>query len=65
LVEDMNRLESGGQVVETHVGRPSGQRDGRKAELRQLLDQPRTAARLREAREVFQRYVDLAAERAG
>ena len=64
LVEDMNRLESGGQVVETHVGRPSGQRDGRKAELRQLLAHPRTAARLQQAREVYQRYLALAAERA-
>ena len=60
LVEDMNRMESGGEVVETHVGRPSGERTGRKDELRELLGQSRTAAELRNAEEVFARYVDLA-----
>ncbi|SDC38755.1 hypothetical protein SAMN05660690_1221 [Geodermatophilus telluris] len=64
LVEDMNRLESGGEVVETHVGRPSGARARRKEELRELLSRPRTAARLREAEALFQRYTDLAAQRA-
>ena len=28
LVEEMNRRECGGEVVETHVGRPSAERDG-------------------------------------
>ncbi len=60
LVEQMNRLESGGTVVETHVGRPSGERAGRKAELQALLDQPRTAAKLREADLLHDRYVELA-----
>lgn len=65
LVEDMNRLESGGQVVETHVGRPSGQRTLRKDELRGLLEHPRTAAKLREAEQLYERYVELAAKRSG
>ena len=65
LVEDMNRLESGGEVVETHVGRPSGERARRKAELQELLAHPRTAAKLREADALFGRYTELAAQRAG
>jgi hypothetical protein len=64
LVEEMNRLESGGEVVETHVGRPSAGRTRRKDELRALLEQPRTAARLREAERLYERYVALAAARA-
>jgi hypothetical protein len=64
LVEEMNRLESGGEVVETHVGRPSAERAKRKEELRALLDRPRTAARLREAELLHDRYVDLAASRS-
>lgn len=62
LVEEMNRLESGGEVVETHVGRPSAERARRKEELRGLLDRPRTAAALREAETLYQRYVELSAE---
>jgi hypothetical protein len=65
LVEEMNRLESGGQVRETHVGRPSAERRRRKDELRAELDNPRTAARLREAEEVYERYVVLAEQRTG
>jgi hypothetical protein len=65
LVEEMNRLESGGQVRETHVGRPSAERALRKEQLRGLLARPRTTARLREAEALYQRYVELAAARAG
>jgi hypothetical protein len=65
LVEEMNRAESGGEVVETHVGRPSGERAGRKAELQELLSTPRTAARLREAEELYGRYAALAAQQPG
>jgi hypothetical protein len=61
LVEEMNRLESGGKVLETHVGRPSGERARRKQELQALLDRPRTAAKLREADLLYERYVQLAA----
>jgi hypothetical protein len=60
LVEQMNRLESGGQVVETHVGRPSQERARRKEQLQALLDQPRTAAKLAEADRMYERYVDMA-----
>lgn len=63
LVEEMNRLESGGRVVETHVGRPSPERDQRKIHLRALLDQPRTAARLREAENIYNGYAELAGRR--
>jgi hypothetical protein len=61
LVEEMNRLETGGEVVESLVGRPSAERSRRKQELEALLDRPRTAARLRDAEILFQRYVGLAA----
>jgi hypothetical protein len=64
LVEEMNREESGGEVVETHVGRPSAERATRKEELRILLDRPRTAARLREAERLYEQYCRLAAERS-
>jgi hypothetical protein len=64
LVEEMNRLESGGQVLETHVGRPSAERGRRKEELRALLDRPRTAAKLREAEQLYQDYAELAAQRS-
>jgi hypothetical protein len=63
LVEEMNRLESGGEVVETHVGRPSEQRKRRKDQLSELLDRPRTAAKLREAEELYERFVELATTR--
>ena len=60
LVEEMNRLETGGEVVESLVGRPSAERSRRKQELEALLDRPKTAARLRDAEILFQRYVGLA-----
>jgi hypothetical protein len=63
LVEEMNRLETGGEVLESLVGRPSAERSQRKRELATLLDRPRTAARLRDAENLFQRYVELAAAR--
>lgn len=56
-VEEMNRLECRGEVVETHVGRPSHQREERKRELRALLDRPRTAAHLRQATELHRLYL--------
>jgi hypothetical protein len=61
LVEEMNRLETGGEVVESLVGRPSAERARRKQELEARLDRPKTAARLRDAEILFQRYVGLAA----
>jgi hypothetical protein len=60
LVEEMNRLESGGAVVETHVGRPSAEREERKRHLAAVLGEPRTASLLREADELHAQYVQLA-----
>jgi hypothetical protein len=61
LVEEMNRLECRGDVVETHVGRPSAARDRRKAELTGLLDSPRLRGRLQRAEDLYRRYEALAA----
>jgi hypothetical protein len=61
IVEEMNRLESGGQVLETHVGRPSAERVRRKEELRALLERPRTVRKLGEAEELYEQYVAVAA----
>ena len=64
LVEEMNRRECWGEVVETHVGRPSAHRSHQKDALAGLLEAPRTAARLREANRLYERYAQLSAERA-
>jgi hypothetical protein len=62
-VEELNRLECKGQVVETHVGRPSASRDRRKAEIAALMTAPGSP----ELRELLERaeaihsdYVELA-----
>lgn len=57
LVEEMNRRECHGALVETHVGRPSASREARKAEVRRLLDRPRTRGLLARADEVYAAYV--------
>ena len=62
LVEEMNRLESGGEVVETHVGRPSAERNARKAEIAASLERPRAARLLHEAQQLFAQYVALGTE---
>jgi hypothetical protein len=62
LVEEMNRLECRGEVVETHVGRPSTQRSGRKQEILALLQEPRAQALLREAEELYARYAAAAGD---
>ena len=56
LVEEMNRRECDGEVVETHVGRPSADRERRKAEVRRLMERPRTQALLGRAEEMFAAY---------
>jgi hypothetical protein len=61
MVEEMNRLECGGDVVETHVGRPSAERTARKAEIAASLRRPKAARLLGEAQELFRRYVGLGA----
>jgi len=64
LVEEMNRLETGGEVVEALVGRPSAERARRKEQLQALLDRPRTAAKLRAADLIYDDYAELAAARS-
>jgi hypothetical protein len=60
LVEEMNRRECAGELVETHVGRPSLQREDLKAVLQGAFEQPRTARRLATARTLYARDVALA-----
>ena len=61
LVEDMNREECGGELVETHVGRPSAERDARRRELDRLFHAPGTASALESADEWYRRYLALRA----
>jgi hypothetical protein len=61
LVEEMNRLECRGEVVETHVGRPSTEREQHKEAVRRRMERrPRTRALLDRADRVFSAYVELA-----
>jgi hypothetical protein len=55
----MNRLECRGEVVETHVGRPSAERETRKAEIAASLESPRATRLLGQAQQLFQQYVAL------
>lgn len=61
LVEEMNRLECGGAVVETHVGRPSAERAEAKRDLERLLDTPAVRSRLAAADGIYQQYEERAA----
>jgi hypothetical protein len=65
LVEEMNRRECGGTVVESHVGRPSEEREHHKARVRQQLSQPRSRALLERADEAFEAYLALASRPLG
>ena len=60
LVEELNRLECAGEVIETHVGRPSAEREQRKGEVLALMQRPRTLERVRQAQSVYDRYAALA-----
>jgi hypothetical protein len=60
IVEEMNREECDGEVVETHVARPSVERAGVKDALARSFDGPRVAQLLAEASELHDRYLDLA-----
>jgi len=60
LVEEMNRLECRGLVVETHVGRPSEQREDGKRQIRERMQQPRARRLLAEADDLFAAYQRLA-----
>lgn len=60
LVEEMNRQECGGDVLETHVGRPSAQRQSGKDLVREALQAPRTRRVLVEADRLYERFVRIA-----
>jgi len=62
LVEEMNRLECHGLVVESHVGRPSAQRERDKRQIREQLQRPRARRLLAEADDLFTAYRRLARE---
>lgn len=59
VVEEMNRLECRGEVVETHVGRPSAQRDDRKEQLRERMRGPKVLKLLGQADELYSQYASL------
>jgi hypothetical protein len=60
IVEEMNRRECRGEVVETHVGRPSGEREARKREVSAQMRDPRAQRLLAEADRLYERYVAAA-----
>jgi len=60
LVEEMNRKECGGEVVESHVGRPSAERQGLKQDILRRMQAPEAMKPLRRAEEWYERYVALA-----
>ena len=60
LVEEMNRRECRGEVVESHVGRPSADREQHKEAVRRRMENPRTRRLLARAEAVFDQYVALA-----
>lgn len=60
LVEEMNRLECRGQLVETHVGRPSEQRQQQAAAVSERLRVPRSSQLLQAADDLYAQYVRLA-----
>jgi hypothetical protein len=62
LVEEMNREECRGEVVETHVGRPSAQRADRARHVRDLLALPRPQALLKRADDIYASYVEWSAQ---
>lgn len=63
-IEEHHRAYFGGRVLETHVARPSPEREALKRERRAALEAEDVAETLDAARAVFARYVALAAERA-
>jgi len=65
LVEHLNRLECRGEVVETHVGRPSAHREQLKQAVTEQLSGRRAQALLHQAQDVYDRYLSLAPEAVG
>lgn len=64
LVEQMNREECHGKLVETHVGRPSGERTSGKVLVRDAVRSPGTKALLAQAEELYERYARIAPAQA-
>jgi hypothetical protein len=60
LVEEMNRKECRGEVVETHVGRPSEERESRKEAVLAMMGRPRTQRLLHQAQRLYDQYAALA-----
>ena len=60
IVEEMNRLECRGEVVETHVGRPSAEREEHKQRVQATLGRPRAQRLLAQADELYDAYAELA-----
>jgi hypothetical protein len=58
LVEQMNREECHGEVVESQVGRPSPERTRQRLALEGLLEDPSLKPRLDEAQAWYQRYLE-------
>ena len=60
MVEEMDRQDTGHkEVTETHVGRPSAERQALKEKLNRLLEASELDAIRRETREIYRRYLDL------
>lgn len=57
LVEEMNRLECHGEIRESHVGRPSAERDRAKRRLDDQLQDPWTQWLLTKANTVYEWYL--------
>jgi hypothetical protein len=60
LVEEMNRRECRGEVVESHVGRPSAVRRERTQETLARVGEPHSARVLARADAWYERYLTLA-----
>ena len=65
LVEEMNRQECRGEVVETHVGRPSAEREGRRRRCAAGCSSRGPRRCSLEPTEVFEEYVALGGMTSG
>ena len=61
IVEEMNRRECRGEVVETHVGRPSAARADAAHRVAEQMADPAVQPLLAEAEALYERYAGLAA----
>ncbi len=59
LVEQRNRRESGGSLVETHVGRPSHEREALKNKVMQELTDDRLSSLVDWCKAIYAEYNDL------